>query len=142
MQEVQQLNSVFVEDYLPRDKILAAVASAFGVPSTNIFFENADTSSWNDEPYHAFIYRITASDVSWRLDIEAPKETNIDEALTILSKRLGSVVLYDELAEAYRDDVVAFDGSGQRAPALLRYSDDDDEVTYEFTSRPSFSRPN
>ncbi len=135
----QSLNDLFVQERCERPALISALAEAFDIPKTNIFFEDGDTSRWDDNPAHAFVYRLMASDVSWKIDVASHLSRGLEDTLFNLAQTLESIVLYDAEAEEMNDGVVAYSPDRRSEDATLVYTEDDGDARYVFGRRPFFS---
>lgn len=132
------LNDTFVVVGHARAVVKGAVAQAFTIPDTNIFFDTEDTSPWNDDPRYALCYSFAAGDIAWRLELAVSPEVVVPHALNALARALDSTVFYDHSSEPYGEEVLVFGGSADLQSAGLRYVDDQDEDGfYQLVSPPT-----
>ena len=135
---MQHVNTIFVEQHIPRAELAAAVARVFDIPQTNVFFDADDTAGWDAAPVHAFVYTLSGSDVAWMLEIGVRDDLDLDTALPALSAKLNSTVLFDAAGQQYVDDVIAISSTGARAPAVLGSQDADGTVIHTYRRAPDF----
>lgn len=119
-------------------RMWSVVAEVFGIPVTNVFFDDADTSGWDASPLQGFIYTLPCSDVAWMLALGVRGDLHLPMALFALAADLNSTVLFDACGQENVDDVIAFSPTGARAPAVLGSHEEGDMVLYTCTRAPVF----